>query len=150
VKLVQEAWELHCGAAKRCGCPRHPGPESTVLCLGQEADIWAYILQHVHSRSVKKIRGNLLWYGHQDSPEGKIPCYKIPFHPRKNLYIFCSRPCLVLDMLGSKGHKTALIPAFLGHQSRGSQKSTGVMAQLGVCPIKASEGRRGMGQIWRD
>uniref|UniRef100_A0A8D2HJD7 Uncharacterized protein n=1 Tax=Urocitellus parryii TaxID=9999 RepID=A0A8D2HJD7_UROPR len=102
VKLVQEARELHCGAAKRCGCPWHPrAPESTVqrLCLGQGADIWAYILQHVHSQSVKKIRGNLL-YGHQDSPEGKIPCYKIPFHPRKNLYILCSRPCLVLDMLG--------------------------------------------------
>lgn len=44
-------------------CPRR-------LCLGQGAEIWAYILRHVHSqRSVKKIRGNLLWYGHQDSPE---------------------------------------------------------------------------------
>ncbi|XP_045148970.1 HAUS augmin-like complex subunit 5, partial [Echinops telfairi] len=40
------------------------------LCLGQGADIWAYIFRHVHSqRSVKKVRGNLLWYGHQDSAE---------------------------------------------------------------------------------
>ncbi|KAB1274452.1 HAUS augmin-like complex subunit 5 [Camelus dromedarius] len=42
------------------------------LCLGQGADIWAYVLRHVHNqRNVKKIRGNLLWYGHQDSPEAR-------------------------------------------------------------------------------
>ncbi|XP_059940823.1 HAUS augmin-like complex subunit 5 isoform X2 [Mesoplodon densirostris] len=47
-------------------------PSPKRLCLGQGADIWAYILRHVHSqRNVKKIRGNLLWYGHQDSPEAR-------------------------------------------------------------------------------
>ncbi|KAL1769073.1 HAUS augmin-like complex subunit 5, partial [Sigmodon hispidus] len=40
------------------------------LCLGQGADIWAYVLQHVRSqRSIKTIRGNLLWYDHQDNPK---------------------------------------------------------------------------------
>ncbi|XP_060144752.1 HAUS augmin-like complex subunit 5 isoform X2 [Globicephala melas] len=47
-------------------------PSPKRLCLGQGADIWAYVLRHVHSqRNVKKIRGNLLWYGHQDSPEAR-------------------------------------------------------------------------------
>ncbi|XP_048647219.1 HAUS augmin-like complex subunit 5 [Marmota marmota marmota] len=54
---------LECPRQKLTPCPHR-------LCLGKGADIWAYILQHVHSQSsVKKIRGNLLWYGHQDSPE---------------------------------------------------------------------------------
>nr|XP_048294038.1 HAUS augmin-like complex subunit 5 isoform X2 [Myodes glareolus] len=40
------------------------------LCLGQGSDIWAYIVQHVRNqRSIKTIRGNLLWYGHQDNPK---------------------------------------------------------------------------------
>ncbi|CAO2625911.1 HAUS augmin-like complex subunit 5, partial [Lemmus lemmus] len=38
------------------------------LCLGQGSDIWAYVVQHVRNqRSIKTIRGNLLWYGHQDN-----------------------------------------------------------------------------------
>ncbi|XP_021095226.1 HAUS augmin-like complex subunit 5 isoform X4 [Heterocephalus glaber] len=73
MELVQEARELGRWAAEEMGMPAvAQAPESTLrrLCLGQGADIWAYILQHVHSqRNVKKIRGNLLWYGHQDSPE---------------------------------------------------------------------------------
>lgn len=73
MELVQEARELGCWAAEEMRVPAASrAPESTLrrLCLGQGADIWAYILQHVHSQSsVKKIRGNLLWYGHQDSPE---------------------------------------------------------------------------------
>ncbi|KAL2762587.1 HAUS augmin-like complex subunit 5, partial [Daubentonia madagascariensis] len=73
MELVQEARELGRWAAEEMGAPAAArAPESTLrrLCLGQGADIWAYILQHVHSqRTVKKIRGNLLWYGHQDSPE---------------------------------------------------------------------------------
>ncbi|KAK2088235.1 HAUS augmin-like complex subunit 5 [Saguinus oedipus] len=71
--LAQEARELGCWAAEEMGGPvAARAPESTLrrLCLGQGADIWAYIMQHVHSqRTVKKIRGNLLWYGHQDSPQ---------------------------------------------------------------------------------
>ncbi|GAB1291895.1 HAUS augmin-like complex subunit 5 [Apodemus speciosus] len=40
------------------------------LCLGQGADIWAYVVQHVRSqRNIKMIQGNLLWYGHQDNPK---------------------------------------------------------------------------------
>ncbi|XP_055224987.1 HAUS augmin-like complex subunit 5 isoform X3 [Gorilla gorilla gorilla] len=73
MELAQEARELGCWAVEEMGVPvAARAPESTLrrLCLGQGADIWAYILQHVHSqRTVKKIRGNLLWYGHQDSPQ---------------------------------------------------------------------------------
>uniref|UniRef100_A0A673VA79 HAUS augmin like complex subunit 5 n=1 Tax=Suricata suricatta TaxID=37032 RepID=A0A673VA79_SURSU len=75
MELVQEARELGCWAAEEMGVPvAARAPESTLrrLCLGQGADIWAYVLRHVHSqRTVKKIRGNLLWYGHQDSPEAR-------------------------------------------------------------------------------
>ncbi|XP_047383434.1 HAUS augmin-like complex subunit 5 isoform X2 [Sciurus carolinensis] len=73
MELGREARELGCWAAEEMRVPAGSrAPEATLrrLCLGQGADIWAYILQHVHSQSnVKKIRGNLLWYGHQDSPE---------------------------------------------------------------------------------
>ncbi|XP_065754415.1 HAUS augmin-like complex subunit 5 [Phocoena phocoena] len=73
MELAQQARELGCWAAEEMEAPvAARAPESTLrrLCLGQGADIWAYVLRHVHSqRNVKKIRGNLLWYGHQDSPE---------------------------------------------------------------------------------
>ncbi|XP_004636887.1 HAUS augmin-like complex subunit 5 [Octodon degus] len=73
MELVEEARELGRWVAEEMGVPAASrAPESTLrrLCLGQGADIWAYILQHVRShRNVKKIRGNLLWYGHQDRPE---------------------------------------------------------------------------------
>ncbi|XP_064437289.1 HAUS augmin-like complex subunit 5 isoform X2 [Mirounga angustirostris] len=75
MELMQEARELGCWATEEMGAPvAARAPESTLrrLCLGQGADIWAYVLRHVHSqRSVKKIRGNLLWYGHQDSREAR-------------------------------------------------------------------------------
>uniref|UniRef100_A0A9L0SR54 HAUS augmin like complex subunit 5 n=1 Tax=Equus caballus TaxID=9796 RepID=A0A9L0SR54_HORSE len=55
-----------------CDVPDTPLRHPHRLCLGQGADIWTYILRHVHSqRSVQKIRGNLLWYGHQGSPEAR-------------------------------------------------------------------------------
>ncbi|KAF6077667.1 HAUS augmin like complex subunit 5 [Phyllostomus discolor] len=73
MEVVQEARELLCWAAEEMEAPEAARvPESTLrrLCLGQGADIWAYVLRHVHSqRNVKKIQGNLLWYGHQYSPE---------------------------------------------------------------------------------
>ncbi|KAM9632760.1 HAUS augmin-like complex subunit 5 [Trichechus inunguis] len=73
MELVLEARELGYWAAEEMGVPMTArAPEATLrrLCLGQGADIWAYILRHAHSqRNVKKVRGNLLWYGHQDSPE---------------------------------------------------------------------------------
>uniref|UniRef100_A0A8C9DD07 HAUS augmin like complex subunit 5 n=1 Tax=Prolemur simus TaxID=1328070 RepID=A0A8C9DD07_PROSS len=70
MELALEARELGRWAAEEMGAARAPESALRRLCLGQGADIWAYILQHVHSqRTVKKIRGNLLWYGHQDSPE---------------------------------------------------------------------------------
>ncbi|XP_045655875.1 HAUS augmin-like complex subunit 5 [Ursus americanus] len=75
MEVMQEARELGCWATEEMGAPvAARAPESTLrrLCLGQGADIWAYVLRHVHSqRSVQKIRGNLLWYGHQDSPEAR-------------------------------------------------------------------------------
>ncbi|PNJ11170.1 HAUS5 isoform 4 [Pongo abelii] len=89
MELAHEARELGCWAVEEMGVPvAARAPESTLrrLCLGQGADIWAYILQHVHSqRTVKKIRGNLLWYGHQDSPQVRSICYKILFHPKNDL-----------------------------------------------------------------
>ncbi|XP_061030081.1 HAUS augmin-like complex subunit 5 isoform X2 [Eubalaena glacialis] len=73
MELSQQARELGSWAAEEMEAPvAARAPESTLrrLCLGQGADIWAYVLRHVHNqRNVKKIRGNLLWYGHQDSPE---------------------------------------------------------------------------------
>ncbi|XP_054445003.1 HAUS augmin-like complex subunit 5 isoform X2 [Pteronotus mesoamericanus] len=73
MEFVQQARELVCWAVEEMEAPEAArAPESTLrrLCLGQGADIWAYVLRHVHSqRNVKKIRGNLLWYGHQSSPE---------------------------------------------------------------------------------
>ncbi|XP_070620070.1 HAUS augmin-like complex subunit 5 [Erythrolamprus reginae] len=42
------------------------------MCSGQCADIWKYIIQHVHhQRTVKKIRGNLLWYRQMEKSEDK-------------------------------------------------------------------------------
>ncbi|XP_036130537.1 HAUS augmin-like complex subunit 5 isoform X1 [Molossus molossus] len=73
MELAQEARKLVCWAAEEMEAPEVArAPEATLrrLCLGQGADIWAYVLRHVHNqRNVKKIRGNLLWYGHQYSPE---------------------------------------------------------------------------------
>nr|XP_045010367.1 HAUS augmin-like complex subunit 5 [Jaculus jaculus] len=75
MELQQKVRELGCWAAEEMGVPEAArAPESTLrrLYLGQGADIWAYVLQHVRSqRNIKKIRGNLLWYGHQDSPEAR-------------------------------------------------------------------------------
>ncbi|CAH7364598.1 Haus5 [Phodopus roborovskii] len=69
--LTQKVRELSRWAAEEMEVPQAALPgEATLrrLCLGQGADIWAYIVQHVHSqRSIKTIRGNLLWYGHQDN-----------------------------------------------------------------------------------
>uniref|UniRef100_G1SEK7 HAUS augmin like complex subunit 5 n=1 Tax=Oryctolagus cuniculus TaxID=9986 RepID=G1SEK7_RABIT len=62
MELAQAARELGCWAADEMGVPAAArAPESTLrrLCLGQGAEIWAYILRHVHSQR----------YGHQDSPE---------------------------------------------------------------------------------
>ncbi|XP_007538743.2 HAUS augmin-like complex subunit 5 [Erinaceus europaeus] len=70
MELAQQVRKLGLWAAEEMGLPAAVRPpESTLrrLCLGQGADIWAYVLQHVHSqRNVKKVRGNLLWYGYQD------------------------------------------------------------------------------------
>ncbi|XP_044527125.1 HAUS augmin-like complex subunit 5 [Gracilinanus agilis] len=40
------------------------------MCIGPMADIWTFLTQRIHNqRTVRKIRGNLLWYSHQESPE---------------------------------------------------------------------------------
>ncbi|XP_031241971.1 HAUS augmin-like complex subunit 5 isoform X2 [Mastomys coucha] len=73
MELTQEERELSRWAAEEMEVPPSARPrESTLrrLCLGQGADIWAYIVQHVHSqRNIKTIQGNLLWYGYQDNPK---------------------------------------------------------------------------------
>ncbi|XP_028643510.1 HAUS augmin-like complex subunit 5 isoform X2 [Grammomys surdaster] len=73
MELTQEERELSRWAAEEMGLPPAACPrESTLrrLCLGQSADVWAYIVQHVRSqRTIKTIQGNLLWYGHQDNPK---------------------------------------------------------------------------------
>ncbi|KAJ7304124.1 hypothetical protein JRQ81_011650 [Phrynocephalus forsythii] len=61
--LVQE---LRRWAAEEMKLPPGKIPsESAVrrMCSGQCAEIWSYVIRHVHhQRNVKKIRGNLLWY----------------------------------------------------------------------------------------
>lgn len=73
MELTQEERELSRWAAEEMAVPPAARPrESTLrrLCLGQGADIWAYVVQHVRSRrNIKTIQGNLLWYGHQDNPK---------------------------------------------------------------------------------
>ncbi|XP_052022212.1 HAUS augmin-like complex subunit 5 isoform X2 [Apodemus sylvaticus] len=73
MELTQEERELSRWAAEEMAVSPAARPrESTLrrLCLGQGADIWAYVVQHVHSqRNIKTIQGNLLWYGHQDNPK---------------------------------------------------------------------------------
>uniref|UniRef100_A0A8C7BKX6 HAUS augmin like complex subunit 5 n=1 Tax=Neovison vison TaxID=452646 RepID=A0A8C7BKX6_NEOVI len=52
MELMQEVRELGCWATEEMGAPvAARAPESTLrrLCLGQGADIWAYVLRHVHS-----------------------------------------------------------------------------------------------------
>uniref|UniRef100_A0A4X2LS74 HAUS augmin like complex subunit 5 n=1 Tax=Vombatus ursinus TaxID=29139 RepID=A0A4X2LS74_VOMUR len=40
------------------------------MCMGPMADVWTFLTKKIHNqRTVKKIRGNLLWYSHQESPE---------------------------------------------------------------------------------
>ncbi|XP_074874846.1 HAUS augmin-like complex subunit 5 [Buteo buteo] len=55
------------------------------LCSGSCAPIWEFITRHVrHPRTVKKIRGNLLWYRHLEEmkgagpapPEGALSCLR--------------------------------------------------------------------------
>ncbi|XP_004601065.2 HAUS augmin-like complex subunit 5 [Sorex araneus] len=69
--LGKAARELGCWATEEMGLPAAARPPESALrslCLGQGADIWTYVLRHVRSqKSVKKIRGNLLWYGLQDN-----------------------------------------------------------------------------------
>nr|XP_033770862.1 HAUS augmin-like complex subunit 5 [Geotrypetes seraphini] len=69
------AQELKKWAMEEMGLPAHKIPSEAVLrklCVGQSADIWKYVIRHVHSqRNVKKIEGNLLWYQHLQQSEVK-------------------------------------------------------------------------------
>ncbi|KAM4651036.1 HAUS augmin-like complex subunit 5 [Discoglossus pictus] len=60
------AQELKRWAVEEMGLTAQKAPsEDTLqrLFIGQCADIWKYIIRHVHSqRNVRKIEGNLLWY----------------------------------------------------------------------------------------
>ncbi|KAM9604069.1 HAUS augmin-like complex subunit 5 isoform 2-T2 [Morphnus guianensis] len=50
------------------------GPVLRRLCSGSCAPIWEFITRHVrHPRTVKKIRGNLLWYRHLEETKGVGP-----------------------------------------------------------------------------
>ncbi|OPJ82414.1 hypothetical protein AV530_013641 [Patagioenas fasciata monilis] len=54
--------------------PPLPGPVLRRLCLGSCGPIWEFITQHVrHPRTVKKIRGNLLWNPLHSQNEGGTP-----------------------------------------------------------------------------
>ncbi|XP_072472385.1 HAUS augmin-like complex subunit 5 isoform X2 [Notamacropus eugenii] len=67
------AQEVGRWAAGEMGCPTSllpPEPALRRMCMGPMADIWTFLTQRIHSqRTVRKIRGNLLWYNHQESPE---------------------------------------------------------------------------------
>ncbi|XP_064425385.1 HAUS augmin-like complex subunit 5 [Latimeria chalumnae] len=60
------AQELKKWVSEEMGLPARKLPPDSMfrkLCLGQCADIWKHVTQHVCSqRTVKKIRGNLYWY----------------------------------------------------------------------------------------
>ncbi|XP_063168091.1 HAUS augmin-like complex subunit 5 [Candoia aspera] len=62
------------------------------MCSGQCADIWKYIIRHVHhQRTVKKIRGNLLWYQQMEKSEGKPSSSESDKERRKQLIQAISR-----------------------------------------------------------
>ncbi|XP_020832888.1 HAUS augmin-like complex subunit 5 isoform X2 [Phascolarctos cinereus] len=67
------AQEVGRWAAREMGCPAAllpPEPALRRMCMGPMADVWTFLTQKIHNqRTVKKIRGNLLWYSHQESPE---------------------------------------------------------------------------------
>ncbi|XP_036602322.1 HAUS augmin-like complex subunit 5 isoform X1 [Trichosurus vulpecula] len=67
------AQEVGRWAAREMGCPAAllpPDPALRRMCMGPMADVWTFLTQRIHSqRTVRKIRGNLLWYSHQESPE---------------------------------------------------------------------------------
>ncbi|XP_034279583.1 HAUS augmin-like complex subunit 5 [Pantherophis guttatus] len=62
------------------------------MCSGQCADIWKYIIRHVHhQRTVKKIRGNLLWYQQMEKGEVKPSASESDKERRKHLIQAISR-----------------------------------------------------------
>ncbi|XP_048355936.1 HAUS augmin-like complex subunit 5 [Sphaerodactylus townsendi] len=69
------AQELRRWAAEEMKLPPGKVPSESAarrMCSGQCAEIWNYVIRHVrHQRTVKKIRGNLLWYQQMDKTESK-------------------------------------------------------------------------------
>ncbi|KAH0631368.1 hypothetical protein JD844_005666 [Phrynosoma platyrhinos] len=69
------AQELRRWAAEEMKLPPGRVPSESAarrMCSGQCAEIWKYVIRHVHhQRNVKKIRGNLLWYRQMEEAEGK-------------------------------------------------------------------------------
>ncbi|XP_074074976.1 LOW QUALITY PROTEIN: HAUS augmin-like complex subunit 5 [Macrotis lagotis] len=67
------AQEVGRWAAREMGCPAAllpPEPALRRMCLGPMADVWTFLTQRIHNqRTIRKIRGNLFWYSHQESPE---------------------------------------------------------------------------------
>uniref|UniRef100_A0ABM5ER10 HAUS augmin-like complex subunit 5 n=1 Tax=Pogona vitticeps TaxID=103695 RepID=A0ABM5ER10_9SAUR len=68
------AQELRRWAAEEMKLPLSKIPSESAarrMCSGQCAEIWNYVIRHVHhQRNVKKIRGNVLWYQQMEEAKG--------------------------------------------------------------------------------
>ncbi|XP_053122628.1 HAUS augmin-like complex subunit 5 isoform X2 [Hemicordylus capensis] len=93
--MAELAQELRRWAAEEMKLPpsKVPGEsDARRMCSGQCAEIWKYVIRHVrHQRTVKKIRGNLLWYQQMEKSEGKSDDSKSETERRKQLAQSISR-----------------------------------------------------------
>ncbi|XP_026541073.1 HAUS augmin-like complex subunit 5 [Notechis scutatus] len=89
------AQELRRWAAEEMKLPPGKVPserDARRMCSGQCADIWKYIIRHIHhQRTVKKIRGNLLWYQQMEKSEGNPNTSESDKERRKHLIQAISR-----------------------------------------------------------
>ncbi|CAI5781274.1 HAUS augmin-like complex subunit 5 [Podarcis lilfordi] len=89
------AQELRRWAAEEMQLPPDRIPSESAarrMCSGQCAEIWKFVIQHVrHQRTVKKIRGNLLWYRQMEETEGKPSSSESEKERRKQLVQDISR-----------------------------------------------------------
>ncbi|XP_044278188.1 HAUS augmin-like complex subunit 5 [Varanus komodoensis] len=83
------AQQLRRWAAEEMKLPPDKIPSESAarrMCSGQCAEIWKYVIRHVHhQRNVKKIRGNLLWYRQMEEAEGKLTGSESQKERRKQL-----------------------------------------------------------------
>uniref|UniRef100_A0A8D0BYE8 HAUS augmin-like complex subunit 5 n=1 Tax=Salvator merianae TaxID=96440 RepID=A0A8D0BYE8_SALMN len=100
---LQLAQDLRRWAAEEMKLPPDKIPSESVarrMCSGQCAEIWKYVIRHVHhQKNVKKIRGNLLWYQQVEEREGKPSSSESEKERRKQLVRGISRLRAELEQL---------------------------------------------------